>query len=125
MKNIVIAGIPKSGKTTFANLVIKNFPKYDVVEVDKVKVSDLEKFERLIFEVDVMKNDSLINKLTKCQELGFIVLVFGYPNISMPDKVNEIIEHYSDDDLTYIESISDIKKFATNNISYSKKKKVM
>ena len=121
MKNIIIAGIPRSGKTTFAKLVLNNFPKYDIVEVDNIKVSELRRFERLIFEFDITRPNFNISKLVKCSQEGIIVLVFGYPDISITNKVNEIIKYYDEDDLTYLESIKDIKKFASTYVKESKK----
>jgi len=123
MKNIVIAGMPRSGKTTFANLVLKNYAKYDIVSIDGHKANQLKNFDKLIFEINITKNKMTIDDLVDFRRNGFIVLVFGYPKVLVVDKINEIIQNNDEDDLSYIEGISEIKKYVNCYIKESKKLK--
>ena len=42
MKNIMILGICRTGKTTFSKMIQKKFPNYQIIEVDTI-ISALQK----------------------------------------------------------------------------------
>lgn len=34
MKNIILVGVPRSGKSTFARMILKNYSNYSIVRAD-------------------------------------------------------------------------------------------
>lgn len=42
MKNIMVLGICRTGKTTFSRMIQKEFPNYQIIEVDTI-ISALQK----------------------------------------------------------------------------------
>ena len=152
MKNIVLAGIPRSGKTTFLKMIKSEFPNYNIVDSDAfmsacIKANKVnkencittitmekEKWDKILnnyfkysieylgnhfnFILDTSHID--VNQLLEYKKSGYIVLVFGYPNISFEQKVNEILTYDTEDDWTYIESVKSIERYVDIYIDDSK-----
>lgn len=61
MKNIMILGICRTGKTTFSRMIQKEFPNYQIIEVDTI----ISALQRTIDNIPIgFKHDSLVeNKL--------------------------------------------------------------
>ncbi len=152
MKNIVLMGVPRAGKSTFARMILENYKKYSLIQSDiiegmyltmcrqqalnesKTKVTidlsigkEMTKscFEAYIdYEPDlnfILDTSSLdIESMLKYIKKGYIVIVFGYPDITVEEKVKCIIENDNKSDWTYIESEETIKKLVNIYIERSK-----
>lgn len=156
MKNIILFGVPRSGKTTFARMILKEFSGYNIIEEDivytayKQAVMNLEKKRNTNKNVVVnVETDSLLpyelakqffdKNIMYEPKLNFIlessnidtktlmeyskdniVLVFGYPKLTVKECINNVHIHDTGADWTYVEPDWRLNKFFTVYLKESK-----
>lgn len=139
MKNIILLGVPRSGKSTFAKMIMKTFPNYNLIQQDIIDSAHMKANEeqdrkenpdsnvaRIVFNPSfcrlLLKNifrysvkyepslnfildagDISLREASKYDKNDPIVIVFGYPNITKEEALENILTHDTKDDWTYIE----------------------
>ncbi len=160
MKNIILLGVPRAGKSTFAKMILKKFPNYNLIqedvitsaysssfeEDDKKKIKDLdkdiEKFKidrNLLYKMVVKVFDYAIlyepklnfildatdvielEEVNKYDKNKTVVLVFGYPKMTVEEGMENVSRYDTRDDWTYIEPSWRIQCLFDTYIGVSKK----
>ena len=127
MKNIVLLGAPRSGKSTFSRILLNNFCNYNIIQGDIIRQlysfiqynnpvsmkgstatvvinnEDIKNMIRYFFESSIECEPDLrfiletcdlkIKDARKYARKGYIVIAFGYPDITVEQGV-ENLEKY-------------------------------
>lgn len=155
MKNVIILGSPRSGKSTFAKMILKEFSNYNIIQEDVIVHAYIKSFFELceendeydyistrditnishnslqiIFDYSIYSNPSLnfifdgmnipLEELAKYNKEDTIVLVFGYPKITIEEGLHNIRKYDTKNDWTYIEPDYRIRMLFNNCIRESK-----
>ena len=102
MKNIVIVGTPRSGKTTFAKMIMKKFSNYNLIEEDTIKCA----YENALVDEAARhsKGDSL--SVTLSDKTGTDIAKYTFlHSIKFNPELNHIL-------CTYSLSLEEAKKLA-------------
>ena len=129
MKNILLLGVPRSGKSTFAKMILKEYPNFNLIQEDVITSAYIQttrkinyqrkknnksesvnieldqefiyKMIKQIFDYSVEFEPSLnfvldamsieLEEACKYDKNKFIVLFFGYPNISLENALDPSI----------------------------------
>lgn len=125
MKNIMILGICRTGKTTFSRMIQKEFPNYQIIEVDTI-ISALQKTVEDVpigFIHDNLKENKLpqfLNLLIKKninkngKYLGFIInadSIMPSDLITYFDLNDTIVYYFINPKLTPIEILNNCRKY--------------
>jgi len=149
MKNIILLGVPRAGKSTFAKMILKKFPNYNIIQHDIIAsaysdtVRCIKKDNTIPYDMEFV--DLLLNKMffysvryepklnfildSRGLEIkdinryryGNIILVFGYPNITPQQCLENFSKYDTIDDWTYIEPEWRLKILADIYVDDSKK----
>lgn len=139
MKNIILLGMPRAGKSTFAKMIMSTFPNYNLIQQDIIDSAHMrataEQEQKENPDNDIIKKgfnpsfcrlliknmfrysmkyepslnfivdagDISLKEASKYDKNDPIVIVFGYPNITREEALENILAHDTKDDWTYIE----------------------
>lgn len=151
MKNIFIAGVARSGKSTLAKKIQKN-GDFNHIPLDYFASSLKHNFpetkitSNVVIDSESSKNLSLllsrVINIIDCKDEKFIIdsahimpddiikyldkdkwdiYYVGYPNINVDDKLKQIREYDDDSDWTYKKSDSELREILSKLIEISKK----
>lgn len=131
-------GVPRSGKTTFAKMIMNNYKNFSIVQADVIKSAyiDLCRYNaKQNYSNEIIVDESATQKLiSSCFDYytnyepninfildtfdfnleaakeyvnkGYIIIVFGYPNITVAEAIENTEKYDTELDWTYIESYS-------------------
>lgn len=155
MKNIIILGSPRAGKSTFAKMILKEFSNYNIIQEDAIVHAYLKsllelsekndkynsiniqdamniahKSLQIIFDYSIYSNPSLnfifdgmsipLEEVSKYSNHDTIVLVFGYPDITIEEGLSNVRKYDKQNDWTYVEPDYRIRMLFNNCIKESK-----
>lgn len=158
MKNIMILGSPRAGKSTFAKMILKEFPNYNIIQEDilisaykraiyestmennkddyvtiKCDLNIVYKMLRTMFDYSIEYEPSLnfildgmsisLEEASKYMDKDTIVLVFGYPNITVEEGFENVRKYDTINDWTYTQSRYMIESIFETYIKVSKRQK--
>lgn len=107
MKNVMLIGVSRSGKTTFAKMLKQKYPEYNIIHGDMLKksfeknidnskklkeikeyrnfVKDYFSFEYTINDMNYILDavDVFPCDITEEDKKDAIIIAFGYPNITV------------------------------------------
>ena len=132
MKNIILLGVPRAGKSTFAKMILNKFPNYNLIEGDTIANAYLctlkETSNNNVITYDTNFSKKLIKQIfinsSECEPtLNYIldtsfldlddikdldyknnlIIVFGYPNITVEEEILNLLKYDTENDWTYRE----------------------
>lgn len=142
MKNIMLIGVSRSGKSTFARMLKEKYPEYNIIHGDMIKksyeknidnskklreVKEYRNFLKDIFHFEHTRNemnyildtvDIYPSDIEEYDKDNTIIIAFGYTNI----LVEELLDIWKSVDNKWIKNMTDeelIKK-AENGLKKSK-----
>lgn len=149
MKNIILLGVPRAGKSTFAKMILKKYPNYNIIQHDIIAsaytdtVRHINRNSMIPYDMDFV--NLLLNKIffysAKYEpKLNFIldsngmeidninrfrynniIIVFGYPNITPQQCLENFSKYDTIDDWTFSEPEWRLKILADTYVDDSKK----
>ncbi len=142
MKNIILTGVPRSGKTAISKKILNEFKNYSLIQGDVITSSYvnmcglrkdtknecielnmseayqmvLDFFNKSIeFEPNLnylLDYHSLkIEDIIKYLKNGYLVIVFGYPDATIEELVENTIKYDEKHDWTYTESVRKLELY--------------
>lgn len=142
MKNIILTGVPRSGKTTISKKILNEFKNYSLIQGDVITSSyvnmcglrkdtknefvELNMSEAYQMVLDFFNNSiefepnlnyvldyhSLkIEDIIKYLKNGYLVIVFGYPDATIEELVENTIKYDEKHDWTYTESVRKLELY--------------
>ena len=146
MKNIIICGSPRSGKSTFARMLLNSFKGYSLLseeaiwsayvktcmdnDITNIDLYNMNLLIKNVYEYSIKYEPKLnfildssnlsIDDCKKYQDNGFLVLIFGYPDLSKTEALKNIYEHDDDSEWSFYESSTKLSLIVENSIEESK-----
>ena len=150
MKNILLLGVPRSGKTTFSRMLLERYPKYQIINGDSFRqsirhlISDSKLSSYEIGMLDEYQ-DILYNYFDKCtvynKDLNYIldttnivpenakryenensiIIYFGYPDLTVEEILENIRDNDTEIDWTYDRSDEELLEKIEKYLRASKK----
>lgn len=149
MKNIILTGVPRAGKTTFSKMILNTFDNYEIINGDKVienyfkKICDETNDKIVVLDInngyrkikDVFSDKILSNpkknfildymEINEIDILKYIkndclVFIFGYPKSNIDSLIKNTQKYDNKDDWTYYESINKLR----NHFNYYLEKSI-
>jgi adenylate kinase family enzyme len=159
MKNIILLGCPRSGKSTFARMLKKEYPIYNYIEDDnfvsalinifKNSTGNIEvKGKKINFRLNIPTNiysqlgtmvyDNILKyssdlkyiydsmslepiDIIKYQNSDNLILIFGYPRLSLQEAINNIRKYDTETDWTRLETNQSLETIFDTYIKDSKR----
>ena len=107
MKNIVILGLPRSGKTTLARMIKDKFSKYQIITGDAVRNTFIEGISRIehISNTKIKRYlpqflSMLFNEEIRHNKSSFLYILDTCDIITFEDKWREIKKYETNEDWT-------------------------
>lgn len=136
MKNIIVVGASRSGKSTFIKKVLKKYPNYNLISEEIVASAYFDVMQEAacasakdgLGEANISWNfiDLMVEKIFECscsyepklnfilesfdypleklkelEKEGNVVLVFGYPKLTVEEVIRRVKKYETEDDWTY------------------------
>lgn len=138
MKNIVLTGASRAGKSTFSKMILNSFKNYEIIDGDKVIESYIENYYNESKDDDIIDLNEGYNELKKTfsQNIlsnsekrfildyanlknkdifeyikkGYLVFIFGYPKANVDYLVKNSLKYDTENDWSYYESDRRLKR---------------
>lgn len=146
MKNIVITGVPRSGKSTFIKMILNKY-NYNVVLSETITsaYADMCMREGInTIDLSVAKNmaidifnksvsfeprlrfifdapDLNFQRIMEFSKKNYIVIVFGYPKLTYDQAFNNIRKYDTKEDWSYYEKDWKIRNLSISSVEDSKR----
>jgi hypothetical protein len=141
MKNIILFGVPRAGKSTFAKMILSAYPNYNLIQEDILSSSYIDTFNHIntlrkirpsdmnfvyymikkMFDYSILYEPKLnfvldtisveFEDLSSYVDNDVIVLVFGYPRLTIDDAMDNVSKYDTKDDWTFIEPRWRVRNF--------------
>ena len=142
MKNVMLIGVSRSGKTTFAKMLKQKYPEYNIIHGDMLKKSfeknidnskklkEIKEYRNFVkdyfcFEYTINDMNYILDTvdvfpcdITEEDKKNTIIIAFGYPNIT----VDELIDIWKNVDNSWLKNKDDkfLLEKATKGLEKSK-----
>lgn len=133
MKNIILLGAPRSGKSTFAKMILKEYSNYNLIQEDVISSAYMSALKGVEFEkeenkfkdkVNIQINMNFVNKMIKAMfdfsvlyepKLNFILDTSGIEleEVSKYDPKNTIVLIFGYPDITPKQGVRNVLKHDT------------
>lgn len=133
MKNIILLGAPRSGKSTFAKMILKEYSNYNLIQEDVISSAYMSALKGIEFEkeenrfkdkVNIQINMNFVNKMIKAMfdfsvlyepKLNFILDTSGIEleEVSKYDPKNTIVLIFGYPDITPKQGVRNVLKHDT------------
>lgn len=139
MKNIILTGVPRTGKSTFSKMILNTFDNYEIIDGDRVIESYFQKCcdeaidNTVVLDInkgykkimDVLSEKILSNPkknyildymeindsdILKYIKNDYIVFIFGYPKSNIDSLIKNVQTYDTKNDWSYYESINKLRK---------------